>query len=357
MGSRRAIVKCMINQAFELPRPDIAKYLYGVIDTLVLPSDKIAPVDQKLKAKQREKLNTLLKAESKLEGPEVIRNNIIRAFEACFVVVDYVRLHLAEDIRLFDMERLNFEYADEVVGVDDDEARTLLVYRNVMMTALTSIPDANHKGMLVDICIRLSEDAGAPAKYSWGGRGQTDESTRREIIFERECGRDAKQCRVMYAAHKALKAGAVANKCVGATKKAPAVLSVTATPLKRPHAPASHLETMSVTDNDAKRQRGASDGMANVPPVLPLVRTATLPAAIRTLQNDGGGSDVEERLAPAAIGGWEAGGFMPGPVRCEAESYVLQRAVVDHGTQPPAAVALEPWVRDFLDYMQDCDWC
>jgi hypothetical protein len=199
----RAEVKRMFDEAFAPPRPCLAAFFHGVIDTLFSASDKILPVNQKLKKKQRDKLNALLNVESELEGPEmaeawkIIDHDARWAFEGCFILVGYLSLSLAIDIRLLDMNRLYQRYPRimDAGAPGSAEAVVLLQYTNVMKTALLSTKPSGRKAMLIDICVRLSEGASAADKYKRGSGPQTTGSTLREIIFERESGTVPKPCR------------------------------------------------------------------------------------------------------------------------------------------------------------------
>jgi hypothetical protein len=201
--SLRSEVKRMFGEAFAPLLPCLETYFHGVIDTLISASDEIVSADQNLKAKQRNQLNALLKAQSKLEGPEkaeawkIIDHDARWAFEGCFILVGYLSLSLAMDIRLLDMNRLYQRYPKIMAAVapGSAEAAVLLEFTNVMKTALLSTKPSGHKAMLIEICVRLSEGASAADKYKRGSGPQTTGSTRREIIFERESGSVPKPCR------------------------------------------------------------------------------------------------------------------------------------------------------------------
>jgi hypothetical protein len=214
--SLRAKVKRMFDEAFAPPRPCLETFFHGVIDKLVSASDEILPVDQKLKKLQRDKLNALLSVQSELEGPQMaeawgyIDHDARWAIEGCFILLDYELLSRAADIRLLDKNRLYRKYP-EIVDVSLAEALVLLKYTNVMIAALMSTKAVGHKFMLIDVCVRLSKDAGTEEKFGPGSGSQKDWTTLREIIYEREGGRPPKPCRVKREALKLSKALAMAT--------------------------------------------------------------------------------------------------------------------------------------------------
>jgi hypothetical protein len=92
-GSLRAEVKRMFDEAFAPPRPCLAAFYHGVIDTLVSPSDTFIAVNQTRKDEQRDRLNALLNAQSELEGPGIakawkaIDHDARWVFQGCFILV------------------------------------------------------------------------------------------------------------------------------------------------------------------------------------------------------------------------------------------------------------------------------
>jgi hypothetical protein len=351
--SLRAEVKRKFDRAFVLPRSCFATFLHGVIDTWVLPSDKVVPVDKARKKKQRNELNALLNRESELKGSEVADKDVRRAFEACFVIIDRVCLRRAKDVRLFDLKKLYLKYP-EVDGVDDEEAGVLLKFRNVMMTALLSIPAAHHKEMLIDICVRLSEGASASAKYSRGGGTQTDASTNREIIFERESKRDPKLCREANAERRTPTGGPlieVTNKNAVMKKRPRAELGVTAVPRKQPRTGQTGVKSGAVKANAAKRQRidlrpDALDRFASDQHVLVTVSNAEIETILCSLMAENYRGDDEERRDMDCFRNWWDGGVSLCPEHWVLDSNVLQDAALHISCADPphisAAIECDP---------------
>jgi hypothetical protein len=327
IGSLRAEVKRMLDKAFAPPRPCLATFLHDVIDTLVSPSDEIIPINQKLKGKQRSELNALLKRQSELEGPAVIHRTIIRAFEACFVLVDFVRLQGATDIRLFDMQRLLCKYP-QVACVDDDEAHALLVYRNVMMTALLSIAAVLHKDMLIDICVRFSEGAGAATKYSRGGGTQTDGTDHREDIYAIESGIAPKPCRVERTAREASALDMLftrSNKKAVAKDRPCVVSGVPAIHRKLPRTAKSAIPSKAMKANAAKRQRvdsrpDAPDHSASDQRVQLTISTSEIEFVFRSFQVEPFLGDDEELRDLNSVESCWMGAVSQCPEHCELES-------------------------------------
>jgi hypothetical protein len=333
--SLRAEVKRKFDKAFVLPRSCFAAFLHGVIDTWVLPSDKVVPADKARKKKQRNNLNALLNRESELEGPEVIDKDVRRAFEACFVIIDRVCLRRAKDVRLFDLKKLYLKYP-EVDGVNDEEARVLLKFRNVMMTALLSIPADRHKEMLIDICVRLSEDASATAKYSRGGGKQTDESTNREIIFERESLREPKLCREANTPREPLTGGPlieVTNKKAAVKKRLRAELGVAAVPRKQPRTGQTGVKSGAVKANAAVWQRidlrsDALDRFVGDQLIQLTISTSEIECIYRSFHVEAFLGDDEEIRDLNTVESCWMGVVSQCPEHCELESNVPQDAAL-----------------------------
>jgi hypothetical protein len=343
--SLRAEVKRKFDRAFVLPRSCFATFLHGVIDTWVLPSDKVVPVDKARKKKQRNELNALLNRESE-KGSEVVDKDVRRAFEACFVIIDRVWLRRAKDIRLFDLKKLYLKYP-EVDGVNDEEAGVLLKFRNVMMTALLSIPAAHHKEMLIDICVRLSEDASAPAKYSRGGGKQTVESTNREIIFERESKRDPKLCREANAERRTPTGGfliEVTNKKAAVKKRPRAELGVTAVHRKQPLTKESGVKRGAANNNAAKRQRvspppDAPDRFASDQRVQLTISTSEIGFVYRSFQVEPFRGDDEEGWDMDCFRNWWSGGVSLCREHWVLDSNVLQDAALHISCADPPHIS------------------
>jgi hypothetical protein len=191
------VVKQQFEAAFALPRPFMVTFFRRLMDEMVSP---LAVSDPQRKSKRREELNALLASNSEKNGPcgttawKKIVKDARRAYEGCFILLEYVRLCCSRDFRIFDMDSLRQKYA-EIEAVDDTEAAILLKYRNVMMSALLSNSENLRKDMLIETCVRISEGAGAATKYARGGGKQRVATNNREIIFERESGVPPKACR------------------------------------------------------------------------------------------------------------------------------------------------------------------
>ena len=106
-------------------------------------------------------------------------------FEVAFILMfQFVhRERIMTELNI-DMNELLEKYP-EFIPLDEDEKKSLLLYRNVMKVAMHIIPAKNHKNHLLEIVTRMTE--GRDMKYVTGS-GQTAATTRRVQIYEIEGG-------------------------------------------------------------------------------------------------------------------------------------------------------------------------
>jgi hypothetical protein len=369
----------MFDEAFAPPRPCLAAFYHGVIDTLVSPSDTFIAVNQTRKDEQRDRLNALLNVQSELEGPgmakawKAIDHDARWVFQGCFILVAYVSLSRAEEFRLFDLSRLRLKYP-EIGTVCSAEAEVLLRYTNAMTAALQSTGSVHKKGMLIDVCARISEGASAADKYKRGGGPQKIESSLREIIYENEGGVEPKLCEEIRQAlikRLTLPTTGVAIKDAP-PKKRPSPVHIVS-PVSAKQRTTTGLGSVSGAGNSQVQQRlspPAGGGVAccgmetekvavqprlasrmaalhvagEFPPCLLPVWTEEMAAVFLGFQDEGDGSAIEEWRILAAAGPWRAGDLLPEPVCCEVTcDAVPSVAVWPGGAQRVAAV--------------DCDLC
>jgi hypothetical protein len=333
-GSLRAKVKRMFFKAFAPPRPRLTAFYYGVIDTLISPLDTFIAVDQTRKDGQLEDLNALLNEQSELEGPKVaeewrkIYHDAKWIFEGCFIIVECERLYHAKDIRLFDLSRLYFKYP-EIENVGSAEVDVLLRYTNAMVAAYQLRGPVQKKGMLIDICARISEDASAAGKYKRGSGPQTIESSLREIIYENECAIEPKLCQEL---REALVERLASLSTAGvAGKHAP--LKKIPLNAKQPARvqPESSSEFRGANVQQTPQMQTPGDGgfAGKVQPSMPPVIAEELMAVFLAFRGKGAGGDAEEWRTLAAAGPWLAGDLGPEPVCRGVNSDAHRAAAVD----------------------------
>jgi hypothetical protein len=354
------VVKQQFEAAFALPRPFMVTFFRRLIDEMVSP---LAVSDPQRKSKRREELNALLASNSEKNGPcgttawKKIVKDARRAYEGCFILLEYVRLCWSRDIRIFNMNSLRQKYA-EVEAVDDTEAAILLKYRNVMMSALLSNSENLRKDMLIETCVRISEGAGAATKYARGGGKQRVATNNREIIFERESGVPPKACREPCNAGQTSVSRA---NTVGSKGSRVPCGQVTARKKRTLTASTPGIESCETSGKAAKRPRARALQKVPCRPaeehnVSALAHCSEMELIYQSFQSEGTLSMDEGSFGSQASEGWFPAVVKQEPASCESGRDVPQGAGLCtesfwrlHDT---AAIKCEP--RDAV-YDIDCD--
>jgi hypothetical protein len=334
-----------------------------MIGEMVSPLNKIAVLDPQRRRKRREELNALLASNSEKNGPcgatawKKIVKDARRAFEGCFILLEYVRLCWCQDVRIFDMQNLRQKYP-EVEAVEDTEAAMLLVYRNAMMSAMLVNSENLRKDMLIESCVRISEGAGAATKYARGGGKQRVATNNREIIFERESGLPPKACRegctvdptsVSRANTMGSKGSRVHCGQVNPRKKR--ILT----------APTPGVESCETSGKAAKRPRARALQKVPCRPaeehnVSALAHCSEMELIYQSFQNEGPLSTDEGSFGSQASEGWFPAVMKQEPASCELRRDIPQGAALRTDSfgdrHSVAAIKCEP-ISDTNDI--DCD--
>jgi hypothetical protein len=346
------VVQQQFEAAFAPPRPFMAAFFRGMIDDMV-SLDKIAVLDPQRRRKRREELNALLASNSEKNGPcgatawKKIVKDARRAFEGCFILLEYVRLCWSSDIRICDMNSLRQKYP-EVEAVEYTEAATLLVYRNAMMSAKLVNSENLRKDMLIETCVRISEGAGAATKYARGGGKQRVATNNREIIFERENGLPPKACREGCTVDPTSVSRA---NTVGSKGSRVPCGQVTARKKRTLTAPTPGTETCATSGKAAKRPRARALQEAPCRPaeelnVSALAHCSEMELIYQSFQNEGPLSTDEGSFGSQASEGWFPAVVKQEPASGESRRDVPQGTALHTesfgGLHNTAAIKCEP---------------
>jgi hypothetical protein len=351
------VFKQQFEAAFALPRPFMVAFFRRLVDEMVSPLGKIAVLDPQRKSKRREELNALLASNSEKNNPcgvnawKKIVKDARRAYEGCFILLEYVRLCCSRDFRIFDMNSLCQKYP-EVDAVEYTEAATLLVYRNAMMSAMLVNSENLRKDMLIETCVRISEGAGAATKYARGGGKQRVATNNREIIFERESGLPPKACREGYIAGSISRSSSIprANTVENTNSQVPCG-QVTARKKRTRAAPSPGTEICADAGNAAKRPRAHTLENVGDSPVqdaytCALACNPEMESMFWSFYNEGPLSAGQGMSGSQASEGWYPVVVKQEPASCELRRDVSQgaslRAESVGGPHNTAAIKCEP---------------
>lgn len=169
------VVYAQFEAAFEFPQCVMALIASAIQEHYMSPS--VHAAYHKFETKVRLELNAVLKG-STLNKEDKRLARI--ALKACFVLL---ALHDFEvsDTSLLYSEDVFLTHYPEFVGLA--EVPLLLTFRNIIAVSLTLMEADNNKAKHLTIATRLSE--GKDARYVTGS-GQTEPTSRRTLIFERE---------------------------------------------------------------------------------------------------------------------------------------------------------------------------